>query len=459
MTALLRAELIKLRTTRTFIALTAVALGTSLLIAVLVSVLSEPTEDSVLTDVFTADTSGLFIVILAIVGITGEWRHRTITSSLLAAPNRLRFLVAKTLAFAAAGLVLSLLISITIAIVGMIILSARDLPTPGLGELIGQIIRNAEVAALLGAFGLALGTLVRNQPVAIVGVLVLGLRDRADRDRAGPGRGRFTPFSALPAAIQQIPASDVGSDELDLLSPGLAVLAELAWIGVFFAAGAVPAAPPRPELVRGEGERRALGVLADRPAVARVHDAPAERPDALDRGRHVGDGEVGQRPGVAGAGPAGVDADPGALAARLEALTLALAARVELHGQQALPEAACALDVVRGELDHRQSGLGHRANLADRPSAAEYPAPEPPCPFSPTSTRASRTSRRTTSVARGSPSWRVWRWVVVAVVFSYAATRAGGALELLLVMIVFAFSCRAAVEALTNGDGLREWRQ
>ena len=238
MTALLRAELIKLRTTRTFIALTAVALGTSLLIAVLVSVLSEPTADSVLTDVFTADTSGLFIVILAIVGITGEWRHRTITSSLLAAPNRLRFLVAKTLAFAAAGLVLSLLISITIAIIGMIILSARDLPTPGLGELIGQIIRNAEVAALLGAFGLALGTLVRNQPVAIVGVLVLGFAIEPTVIALAPDVGRFTPFSALPAAIQQIPASDVGSDELDLLSPGLAVLAELAWIGVFFAAGA-----------------------------------------------------------------------------------------------------------------------------------------------------------------------------------------------------------------------------
>jgi hypothetical protein len=57
------------------------------------------------------------------------------------------------------------------------------------------------------------------------------------------------------------------------------------------------------------------------------------------------------------------------------------------------------------------------------------------------------------------PDWRVWRWVVVAVVFGYAATRVGGVVELLLVMIVFAFSCRAAVEALTNGDGLREWRQ
>jgi len=240
MTALLRAELIKLRTTRTFLALTGVAVGTSLLICTLVSLLSEPTEESVLTDVFTADTSGLFIVILAIVGITGEWRHRTITSSLLAAPNRLRFLVAKTLAFAAAGLLLSLLISIAIAVVGMIILSSRDLPTPDLGELVGQIIRNAEVAALLGAFGLALGTLVRNQPVAIVGVLLLSLAIEPTVIALAPEVGRFAPFSALTAAIQQIPASDIGgSDDFRLLSPGLALLALLAWIGAAFTAGAV----------------------------------------------------------------------------------------------------------------------------------------------------------------------------------------------------------------------------
>ena len=72
-----------------------------------------------LTDVFSSDTSSLFIMILAVVGITGEWRHHTITSSLLAAPDRLRFLAAKTIAFAAAGLVLSLLISIAITIVGL----------------------------------------------------------------------------------------------------------------------------------------------------------------------------------------------------------------------------------------------------------------------------------------------------------------------------------------------------
>jgi ABC-2 type transport system permease protein len=239
MTALLRAELLKLRTTRTFLALTGVAMGTSLLICVLVSLLSEPTEKSVLTDVFTSDTSALFIVILAIVGITGEWRHRTITSSLLAAPDRLRFLAAKTLAFAAAGLVLSLLISIVVAVVGMIILSARDLPTPSIGDLIGQIIRNAEVAALLGAFGLALGTLVRNQPVAIVGVLILAFAIEPTVIALAPSVGRFAPFSALSGSIQHIPASDVGSDDLDLLSPGVAFVAMLAWIAVPFTAGAV----------------------------------------------------------------------------------------------------------------------------------------------------------------------------------------------------------------------------
>ncbi len=239
MTPLLKAELIKLRTTRTFVALTGVALGTSLLICVLVSILSDPTEDSVLTDVYTADTTGLFIVVLAIVGITGEWRHRTITSSLLAAPDRLRFLTAKTLAFAAAGLVLSVLISISIAIVGTVILTVRDLPTPELGEIAMQVVRNAEAAALLGAFGLALGTLVRNQPVAIVGVLVLSFVIEPTVIALLPEIGRFAPFSALTSAIQEIPPGDVGLDEVDLLSPGLAALALLAWIGAVFAPGAV----------------------------------------------------------------------------------------------------------------------------------------------------------------------------------------------------------------------------
>src|SRR3954452_14619642 len=172
MTRLLSAELIKLRTTRTFYALAGVAIGISLLITILSASISEPSKDTVLSDVFQNDTSSLFIMMLAIVGITGEWRHRTITSSLLAAPDRIRFLAAKTLAFAAAGTLLSLAISLSVSIVAFAILGARDLPTPHLGDLLELIARNAGAAALLGAFGVGVGSLVRNQPVAIVGILI-----------------------------------------------------------------------------------------------------------------------------------------------------------------------------------------------------------------------------------------------------------------------------------------------
>jgi hypothetical protein len=57
------------------------------------------------------------------------------------------------------------------------------------------------------------------------------------------------------------------------------------------------------------------------------------------------------------------------------------------------------------------------------------------------------------------PNWRIWRWIAAAVVVALSATATEGALEALLVFVVFGFCCRAAVEALPDGDGLREWRQ
>jgi ABC-2 type transport system permease protein len=237
MKPLLQAELIKLRTTRTFAGMAGAAIATSLLITVLVAVLTEPTEDSVLVDVFTSDLSSFFIFLLAIIGITGEWRHRTITSSLLAAPDRLRFLTAKTLAFAAAGALLSVAISVSVAIAGTVVLSLRDLPLPEAGELTAQLGRNALVAALTGGLAVGLGALVRNQVVAVVGLLLLGLLIEPMVTTLLPEVGRFGPFTALPTAVAGIPAEDAGLGEVDLLAPGLAAMLMMGWIGAAFAAG------------------------------------------------------------------------------------------------------------------------------------------------------------------------------------------------------------------------------
>jgi ABC-2 type transport system permease protein len=234
---LLRAELIKLRTTRTFYALAGAAIGISLLVTILVASLSEPAREDVINDVFQNDASSLFIMILAIVGITGEWRHRTITSSLLAAPDRIRFLAAKTLAFAAAGALLSIAIAFSIGIVGYAILSFRDLPTPELGDLLEQFARNAGVAALLGAFGVGVGSLIRNQATAIVAILILSFVVDPLLGNLAPAVDRFSPVGALPSAIQGLDPDDVGTPDVDFFAVGPAIALMAVWIGALFAAG------------------------------------------------------------------------------------------------------------------------------------------------------------------------------------------------------------------------------
>lgn len=227
MGALLRAEGLKLRTTRTFLALAGSAVGLSLLLTVLVAALTEPTRASVVSDVFESDLSSLFILVLAVVGISGEWRHRTITSSLLAAPDRARFMVAKALAYAAAGVLLSLLITIAVDVAGLAVLSLRDLPTPGLGDLLDLGWRNLVIAALLGGFGVGVGALVRNQPVAIVGLLAFAFIVEPLLLSLIPDVARFGPLVGLPSAVTE---TDVGIGDVDLLAPGLALLALLAWV-------------------------------------------------------------------------------------------------------------------------------------------------------------------------------------------------------------------------------------
>jgi ABC-2 type transport system permease protein len=239
MGALLKAELIKLRTTRTFIALTGAAVATSLLFTILFGALSDPeTVSDVQFEIFASDTSGLFIMILALVGITGEWRHRTITSSLLAAPDRLKFLTAKAIAFAVAGLVLSVVIQIAIGIAGYALVSLRDLPSPDFADIFELYARLAGLAALAGAFGVGLGAIVRNQIVAIVGLLIIAFAIEPALRGLVPEVGRFAPFGSLPSAAAGFDAEELGmTGDVELPAAGVAVLLLLAYIGAAFAVG------------------------------------------------------------------------------------------------------------------------------------------------------------------------------------------------------------------------------
>jgi len=235
--ALLQAELLKLRTTRTFIALVAASLALSLVVVVLVSILGDDFTEQDVRNLFTADFTGLFIILLGVIGMAGEWRHRTITSTVLAAPDRIKLLGAKMLSYAAAGALLSLIVTLTIMLVGTIILSVRGEETAALSDLVDVLWRNLLVATLVGALGVGIGAVVRNQIAAIVGVLFIAFVLEPTLIGLAEDYGKFGPTQGAPSGIIQVAGFD-GEDTDYLLAPGVAVLVMLGWIGAFFAAAA-----------------------------------------------------------------------------------------------------------------------------------------------------------------------------------------------------------------------------
>jgi hypothetical protein len=164
------------------------------------------------------------------------WRHRTITSSVLAAPDRLKLLAAKVISYAVAGAVLSLIVTVTIMVVGTIILSMRDLPTLGAGPLLDVLWRNLVGAAYLGAIGVCIGALLRNQVAALIGVLLVALIVEPALLGLVSDVGRFAPLQGAPAGLLGM-SRDADSD---LLEPAVAGLVMLGWvIGLFAVAAAL----------------------------------------------------------------------------------------------------------------------------------------------------------------------------------------------------------------------------
>jgi ABC-2 type transport system permease protein len=172
---LIGAELFKLRTTRTFYGLTGGALALVILITVLGSALGDfGGERHPLRSL--ANIGGLaqiFALVLGILAVTTEFRHGTITPTLLAVPGRLRLVLAKLGAGLLAGLALGLVCTGVCVGIALAIFSARGIGSGATGGDVVRLILGGTVAAgLYGAFGVGLGAIVRNQVGAIIGVLV-----------------------------------------------------------------------------------------------------------------------------------------------------------------------------------------------------------------------------------------------------------------------------------------------
>jgi ABC-2 type transport system permease protein len=225
---LIGAELFKLRTTRAFYSLAGGALGFTLLITSLGAIFDE--EQLRLGDVMmVAFFAQLITLVIGILCITNEFRHGTITPTLLVSPVRPQVVLAKVVASLLVGLVLGLAACAIIA--GVVALDGGDTD-----QAVKLLAGGAILAGVYAVLGVGLGAILRNQVGAIIGALVYILL-LENLIGLVPGVRDVVPEYGLGGTSQSLRATTTEDPDLDLLAqvPGGLLLA--GYVAVFVGIG------------------------------------------------------------------------------------------------------------------------------------------------------------------------------------------------------------------------------
>jgi ABC-type transport system involved in multi-copper enzyme maturation permease subunit len=179
MSALLAAEFLKLRTTRTVWALLVATLAvTALAVAGVMaavadsSVVSLGTERGIRTVLHVSVSGGIFVLVLGVIISAGEYRQGTATDTFLTTPRRWLVIVAKLITGALAGVLFGALAASVAMGVAIALYALQGYAFPlGSSDAWSVLAGTVLYAAMFGAIGAATGSLVRNQVTAIVGWL------------------------------------------------------------------------------------------------------------------------------------------------------------------------------------------------------------------------------------------------------------------------------------------------
>jgi ABC-2 type transport system permease protein len=169
---LLRSEVLKIRSTQVWIWMFVLSIGVTTLFT-LGSVLSissgSDRADVDYYSIFTVSGSaGIAMLVLGLLGLTTEFRHKTITPTLLATPARWRLLTGKAIAYVIIAIPYGLACIAANIAVAVICLDAKSLPIDFGHGVPGGIVKAFLSLILLAFFGLGLGALVRNQAAGMV---------------------------------------------------------------------------------------------------------------------------------------------------------------------------------------------------------------------------------------------------------------------------------------------------
>lgn len=172
--SLLRSEWIKLLTTRTTWVMVGIGLLCEALFAGLFVGLASFGDIGDIDEVITG--LGLLMTLMLVLGvliITTEFRHGTSSSTFLVSPRRWPVLVAKLAAGVLIGLLAGLLFVLVNGGLALSIYSGRGGTLPSTGDLVSVYAGVVVSFALLCAFGLGIGAIVRNQVGAIIAAIAV----------------------------------------------------------------------------------------------------------------------------------------------------------------------------------------------------------------------------------------------------------------------------------------------
>lgn len=201
MSSQIRAELLKIRSTRTTIGLALGMIALILLVGLLAGLLTKAAHLTSSQDQLGLLAFGSFAsVFSALAGlmlITSEYRYGTIRPTFLFTPRRSQVLAAKLAAGLLAGLAFGIAGEALGFGIGYAIFDARGIPyTPGTGQTALVLGGTVAASALWGAIGVGLGAIVRNQVGAIVALLAWGFVVENLLFAFVPSVGRFAPGNA-----------------------------------------------------------------------------------------------------------------------------------------------------------------------------------------------------------------------------------------------------------------------
>jgi ABC-2 type transport system permease protein len=231
-----RAELLKLRSTRTALGLVLGMIVLVVLTTLLTGLLTKAGHLSTKEDqrsLFSVGSLvGVFAALTGVLLVTSEYRYGTIRPTLLFEPRRSRVLGAKLVTSALAGLVLGVLAAVLAIGIGAAVLGGRGISfSLGGGDVAQLAFAMLAGGAFWGAIGAGLGAIIRNQVGGVIALLSWIFVVESLLFGLVPAVGRWLPAHAHDALM--------GLTTSHLVSPAAGAAVLIVWTATLGVAGLI----------------------------------------------------------------------------------------------------------------------------------------------------------------------------------------------------------------------------